>query len=356
MINTIKNLKIVELASVLAGPSVGVFFKELGSEVIKIENPKTNGDVTRSWKLEVEDKNQPLSAYYASVNMGKEVLFLDYSKSEDYTILLDILKDADVLVSNFKKGDDLKFRLDYETLHQLFPKLIYALIIGFTNDSDRVAYDLVLQAETGFMSMNGNRNSGPTKMPVALIDILAGHQLKEGVLVALLERSLYGIGRKVTVSLYDAAIASLANQASNFLMMEQIPNLIGSLHPNIAPYGEIFESNDGVKFTLAIGSNKQFMDLMECFDFDSTISSTLYDDNKSRVINRDSLKEILESEFSILSYSEIENGFLEKNIPFGKINSLDEVFDNEQAKRLIKLETRDGFSMKAVKSNVFVIE
>ena len=356
MIHLTKKLKVVELASVLAGPSVGVFFKELGSEVIKIENPKTNGDVTRSWKLELEDKNEPLSAYYASVNMGKKVLFLDYTKPDDYKVLLNILENTDILISNFKKGDALKFKLDYETLHLLYPKLIWASIVGFTNESDRVAYDLVLQAETGFMSMNGDSNSGPTKMPVALIDVLAGHQLKEGVLVALLERSWSGIGRKVTVSLYDTAVASLANQASNFLMTGQIPGLIGSLHPNIAPYGEIFVSNDGVKFTVAIGSNKQFNDLIAAFNFDSIIHSELFCDNKNRVSSRKKLEVIISKTVSVLPYSAIEVGFLKATIPFGKINNIKEVFENEEAKKLIKTETKDGYCMKAVKSNVFVLD
>ena len=192
-----KNLKVIELANVLAGPAVGMFFAELGADVIKIENKTTNGDVTRSWKLTTENPNQKGSAYFASVNWNKKSLFLDLKDAFDKTKVLELIKDADIVIANYKKGDAEKLGMDYESLKKTNPKLIYAHISGFGEDSSRIAFDIVLQAETGFMFMNGTSESGPIKMPVALIDILAAHQLKEGVLVALIKRMQTNEGSKV---------------------------------------------------------------------------------------------------------------------------------------------------------------
>ena len=181
------NLKVVELASVLAGPSVGMFFAELGAQVIKVEHPE-HPDVTRSWKIASENKEESASAYFSSINYKKEYIHLNLNKENDHFQLIELLKDTDILLTNFKKGDVEKFNLTDDLLLEVNPRLIHGKISGFGSDSDRVAYDLILQAETGFMSMNGTEDSGPVKMPVALIDVLAAHQLKEGILCALLER------------------------------------------------------------------------------------------------------------------------------------------------------------------------
>src|SRR5690606_24722143 len=159
-----------------------MFFAELGAKVVKVEHP-LHGDVTRSWKLPSEDENAEVSAYFSSVNYKKEYRKLDYTKAADRQEFLDLVASADILLTNFKVGDAEKFNLTTEVLQGVNPKLIHGRISGFGQDSDRVAYDLILQAESGFMSMNGTPESGPVKMPVALIDVLAAHQLKEGILV-----------------------------------------------------------------------------------------------------------------------------------------------------------------------------
>lgn len=348
-----ENIKVVELASVLAGPSVGRFFVELGAKVIKIENPVTGGDVTRSWKT-AHESDATVSAYFSSVNMGKESVFLDLTQEKDFSQLMDLLSDADVLLVNFKYGDAEKFKLDYETIHTYFPRLIYAEIKGFNDNSARLAYDLVLQAESGFMSINGEKNAQPLKMPVALIDILAGHQLKEGVLVALLERMNTNLGSKVAVSLLDAAISSLSNQASNYLMTHQCPTPLGSLHPNIAPYGEIFTSEDQTLFTLAIGSDQQFNALWDAINIQN-ISKAPFENNQKRVINRMLLFETLQSRIKSLKFNAIEKLCLDKGIPFGKINSVKEVLDDPKNQHLIVEEQLQNTTLKAVKQNVFII-
>lgn len=336
-----KNFKVVELASVLAGPSVGLFFAELGASVIKIENKKTGGDVTRSWKLPNENKGSGTSAYFSSVNFLKKHLFLDLSNEADHKECLEHIRNADVVITNYKKGDDKKLKLDYNRLRKLNPKLIYASIVGFSEEDERVAYDLILQAESGFMSMNGTPGSGPVKMPVALIDILAAHQLKEAVLLALLKRERTNKGSKVVVSLFDAAVSSLANQATNWLQAKHLPQRTGSLHPNIAPYGEIFTTCDKHEVTFAIGSDAQFRNLCKILLIEKIASDKNYLTNQLRVKNRKKLFVILEKEVRKCSLNFLQKATVKHGIPFAKIRNLKEVFELPEAKRLLK-KTKEG--------------
>jgi crotonobetainyl-CoA:carnitine CoA-transferase CaiB-like acyl-CoA transferase len=331
-----KNLKIVELASVLAGPAVGMFFAELGAKVIKIENKLTNGDVTRGWKLPSENKNDNTSAYFYSVNYGKEHLFLNIKAPNDYKQLTHYIQSADIVISNFKKGDDKKLKVDYATLKKTNPKLIYANITGFGENSNRVAFDLVLQAESGFMSMNGTKESGPIKMPVALIDLLAAHQLKEGLLTALLIREKSGLGLKVSVSLLDSAIASLANQATNWLIGKKIPQRTGSLHPNIAPYGELFSTKDKHQITLAIGSESQFQDLSKILNLKS---NKKFGNNTLRVKNRLLLFEVMNEKIKQKKLDWLMKTFESHQIPYGQIKSMQQVFEGKKMNQhLLKVD------------------
>lgn len=330
-----QHLKIIELASVLAGPAAGMFFAELGAKVIKIENPKTKGDVTRHWKLNTENADNPYSAYYASVNYNKEIIFEDISSAEGYLKVIELIKDSDVVISNFKPGDAEKFNLTAKELHHINPQLIYASITGFGANDSRTAFDVVLQAETGFMSMNGTSESGPVKMPVALIDVLAAHQLKEGILIALLQREKNKKGALVEVSLYDAAIASLANQASNWLIAGHIAKPIGSLHPNIAPYGETFKTLDEKLIVLAVGNDKQFKDLCSVLKLDELINDERFLINASRVKNRTALKILLEEKIKQLNSKELISKLIAHQVPAGIIKNIKEVFEEENSKTLI---------------------
>lgn len=353
-----KDLKVVELANVLAGPAVGMFFSELGATVLKIENKLTDGDVTRSWKLASEDKNKNYSAYYASVNFKKKSVFLDFTYEADKQVAYNTIKDADIVISNYKPGDDKKLGFDYDTIKKLNPSIIYAHLTGFGTYSKRTAYDLVLQAETGFMHMNGEENSNPLKMPVALIDILAAHQLKEGILVALLKKQKTGEGSIVTVSLYDSAIASLANQASNWLTAGYNPKAIGSKHPNIAPYGEIFDTEDHKKIVLAIGNNKQFKLLCETLGIIDIVNYEKYSTNTNRVKNRKELEAILNKIISKQQSDELMKLFIEKDIPAGIIKSVQNVFDEKESQSLILEEQTTEFEglTKRVKTAVFKVK
>jgi crotonobetainyl-CoA:carnitine CoA-transferase CaiB-like acyl-CoA transferase len=352
------SLKVIELSTVLAGPSVGMFFAELGAEVIKIEHPALP-DVTRSWKLPSEAADDPVSAYFSSVNYHKQYRRLDLSSEAGKTTIAQLIRESDVLLLNFKKGDDVKFGLAPEDIAALNPALIVGKITGFGDDSDRVAYDLILQAESGFMAMNGTPESGPVKMPVAMIDVLAAHQLKEGLLVALLERQQSATqprpprGKTVSVSLYDAAVSSLVNQASNYLMEGHVPQRIGSLHPNIAPYGEIFRTADGKLITFAIGSNRHFEKLCAFLQLNELSSDVRFSHNQARVQNRTALFGLLNEAIAKQHAAELDRRMQQEHIPMGRIRSLDEVFSEPAAQELVREEQIAGKSTKRVTSIAF---
>lgn len=348
----LNGLKVIDLSTVLAGPSVGTFFAELGAEVLKLEHP-VHGDVTRSWKLPVENKDTPVSAYFSSVNYGKNYGTIDLKASEQREEFLNRIKTTDILISNFKKGDAEKFGIEDEILFSLNPKLIHGKISGYGPDSDRVAFDLILQAESGFMSINGTPDSGPVKMPVALIDVLSAHHLKEGILLALYEREKTGSGKSVVVSLYDAAVSSLVNQASNYLMTGFVPQRIGSKHPNIAPYGELFETKDGATVTFAIGSNAHFRKLCDVLGISNLSEDDRFKNNQDRVVHREALYELMEQAVSERDSRELLESLETQNVPAGKVRSLDEVFEDPMSQRLIIEENIDGVNTRRIKSVLF---
>jgi crotonobetainyl-CoA:carnitine CoA-transferase CaiB-like acyl-CoA transferase len=349
------DLKVVELAGVLAGPAVGMFFAELGATVLKVENPSNNGDITRSWRLETEKENTQ-SAYYSSVNYNKTIIWADLKKADDLEIVLHHIASADVVISNFKPSSAKKLGLDAIALRKKFPKLIYAQISGYGIDDETLAFDVVLQAEAGFMYINGEADGVPLKMPIALIDVLAAHQLKEAVLVALLHRSKTGLGSIAHISLYNAALSSLANQATNYLMGGEIPQRMGSLHPNIAPYGETFYTNDRKAIVLAVGNDKQFSSLCKCLNLENVADFNLFKSNSLRVQNRRGLGKILAEAFSKFDSATLLSDLKNNNVPCGDIRSMDEVLDNETAQKLILSETlKDGQITKRMATAVFDI-
>lgn len=351
----ISELFVIDCSTVLAGPSVGTFFAESGAKVLKIEN-KNVPDVTRSWKLPSEDSSRSISAYFSSVNYKKEYKPLDFKDEVDMKLLFTYLSQADIFISNFKKGDAEKFGITDDVLLTLNPRLIIGKISGFGEESDRVAYDLILQAETGYMSMNGTPISGPVKMPVALVDVLAANQLKVGLLTALLNREKTGKGSIVTVSLFDAAVSALVNQASNYLMGGHIPARIGSLHPNIAPYGEIFATKDAKQITFAVGSNKHFNLLCNYFGVPELISNSKFSENKQRVENRKELFEVLQKLVVQYTADEICENLNKLFVPVGVIKNLNEVFSDVNAKKLVREELIDGQITKRVSQVAFQIQ
>jgi crotonobetainyl-CoA:carnitine CoA-transferase CaiB-like acyl-CoA transferase len=324
-----QSLKVLELASVLAGPSVGQFFAELGADVIKVENIVNGGDVTRTWKS-VTETTDDRSAYFSSVNWGKRSLAIDLTTSEGRGIIKKLVAQTDIVIASYKPGDDSKLGVSYEDLSFINKKIIYGRITGYGPLNDRVGYDAVLQAESGFMNINGEKDGPPIKMPVALIDVLAAHQLKEGLLIALLKRTQTGEGSLVDVSLIQSAVASLVNQAANWLVGGTVPERIGSLHPNISPYGEWFETSDGKKILLAIGSDRQFNDLCKLLRIQN-----IYPTNADRLKNRGQISEAIKSQITSFKSDELFKEINRLKIPAGFIQNIKEVFDMPEAKELL---------------------
>lgn len=349
-----KDLKVIELASVLAGPAIGLFFAELGAKVIKIENATTGGDVTRRWKLPTENPDTSQSAYYASVNWNKEVIFADLTTATDQNRIHQLVKSADIVISNFNNKSAQKLKMDYETLKSMNPKLIFAQLTAFGENDDTPAFDVVLQAEAGFLYMTGEPEREPVKMPVALIDLLAAHQLKEGILVALLQRERTGKGSYITASLVESAIASLANQATNWLMGNHIPQRMGTMHPNIAPYGDVFYTNDDKPIVLAVGTERQFINLCEVLHLTQLTNNQDFKTNTARVKNRENLKSILAKAIKKYNRKEILNQLKSKKVPVGSIRNMKEVFELDAAQKMIlKEKLEDGTVTERVRTVVF---
>jgi len=335
MNDTLQNLKVIELASVLAGPSVGQFFAELGASVMKVENTKTNGDVTRSWKLPQETQSSNESAYFLSVNWGKAHLFLDITLAEDYAHLLGLIKKADILIASYKPGDARKLKVDYDHLKTINPKLIYGSITGYGDDNPRAGYDAIVQAEAGFMHMNGQPQGPATKMPVALMDILAAHQLKEGLLLALLKRKQTGKGSLVETSLFESAVASLANQALNWLHTGHIPQRLGCAHPNISPYGTVFYSRDKKPLVLAVGTDRQFVRLCDVLGVSELAHDEKFKKNQMRVVNSDELNASLSSAIGKWPRKALLTELEKSHVPAGAINTMKDLFEIPLAKAMV---------------------
>jgi crotonobetainyl-CoA:carnitine CoA-transferase CaiB-like acyl-CoA transferase len=332
------DLIVVELASVLAGPAVGMFFAELGARVIKVENKPSGGDVTRRWKLPTEEATKEDSAYYRSVNWGKETVFLDFGDADDQLELRELLREADILVCNLKPKALQKFQLTYTAIRTINPKIIFAQLTAFGAANERLGFDVVLQAEAGFLYMNGEPTRPPVKMPVALIDLLAAHQLKEGILLALLHKERTGKGSYLHVSLLDTAIASLANQATNWLIGKHIPQRMGTQHPNIAPYGDVFYTKDEVAIILAVGSDQQFLNL--CALLQLAVPQRFIK-NTDRVAHREELKAFLSPSIALWKADELLPKMHRQGIPVGRIRNMQEVFEQEAASDLL-LDYSDG--------------
>ncbi len=352
-----KGLKVVELASVLAGPAVGMFFAELGAEVTKIENKTTEGDVTRGWKLPSEDPEAAISAYFCSVNWGKKHLLLDLNDPAARQAVLEITEAADVVISNFKPSSAKRLGMDAESLRTRNPALIYAQLSAFADPEDESpAFDVVLQAEAGFMYMTGEPGCPPVKMPVALIDLLAAHQLKEAILLALLRRERTGAGATVSVSLLESALASLANQATNWLMAGHIPQRMGAQHPNIAPYGDTFSCADGQQLLLAVGTERQFQQLCRCLGPQEDLGVDDFQTNRGRVQHRARLNSILRTVFLQKDLDEWMRRLKDHGVPAARIRDMRSVFSQPTAQAMVLEETwPDGTATRRVRTNAFKI-
>lgn len=346
-----KDIKVIELASVLAGPSAGMFFAELGAKVLKVENKAGGGDATRGWRLPGESAEGP-SAYFCAINYGKEHIFLDLSLEADRSRLEQAVKDADIVLSNYRDNTAEKLGVSYQRLSQIKPDLIFVQLDGFESH-DRPAYDVVLQAETGWISMNGTDAAHIAKMPVALIDVLAGHQMKEAALLALLKRERNGKGSYVRCSLEQSSLAALANQATNYLMNGHVAAPIGTLHPNIAPYGDMFRTCDARQVVLAVGTDGQFAKLCEVLVLSKLPGDARFQTNTGRVNNRAALQAKLAEAMATFELNVLESMLSAANIPYGVVRKLDEVLESPVAQSMVLESEMEGRHTRRLSSITF---
>lgn len=350
----LNDLLVLELANVLAGPGVAATFAELGAKVIKVENLRTGGDVTRTWKLPTENPGDDISAYFSCANWGKQSLALDLLSPEGLEIVHALAAKADIVIASYKPGDAEKLKVDYNTLSRRNPRLVYAHLTGYGPDNERAGYDAIIQAETGFTFMNGEADCRPVKMPVALMDILAAHHMKEGILLALLKRERTGQGTYIDVSLFRSGISSLANQATNWLVGGCIPKAMGSDHPNIVPYGTIYYTSDEKPVVVAVGSDKQFADLCKVLGKPELAHDERFRTNPMRVRHRIELHEILAELIKKLSRDGLLDALNGCKVPAGGVFNMKEVFElPESQEMLIEGQIEGNSSLKGVRSIAF---
>lgn len=345
-------LRVLELAAVLAGPQAGQFFAELGAAVLKVEPPA--GDVTRTWRTPGDDPDSSVSAYFAASNWGKTSLALDLTVPAAHAELRRLAAGADVLIASYKPGDAEKFGVSYAALVEANPRLIYAHLTGYGPASPRVGYDAVLQAETGFMHLNAASPADPPqKMPVALIDLLAAHQLKEGILTALYQRERTGRGAYLTVSLHDSALASLANQGATWLVTGRDPLPLGSGHPGIVPYGTVYRAADGQRLVLAVGTDAQFRQLCLVLMRPHWAAEPRFATNPARVHHRHALEELLLVRIAELNGAALLHELARLGVPAGAVRTVGEALSQDLAQPMLLPPALPGFPYPGLRTVAF---
>ncbi|WP_439101421.1 CaiB/BaiF CoA transferase family protein [Congregibacter sp.] len=361
----LQGLRVLDLSRVLAGPWASQTLADLGANVIKIERPE-GGDDTRGWGppwLEREDGDHGEageSAYFLCSNRGKRSIRVDMRSSEGQKRLKDIAKSADVLIENFKVGAAARFALDYESLSRENPRLIYCSITGFGQTGPlaaRPGYDFLVQAMGGLMSVtgapDGQPGGGPQKVGVALTDIMTGLYANVGILAALAERERSGLGQQVDLALLDVTAATLANQASNYLVGGITPQRLGNAHPNIVPY-QSFQAQDR-EFIVAVGNDTQFARLATLLGQPALAQDPRFAKNADRVAHRDTLIPLLADCFAQRDASHWLAELESAGIPAGPINTIAEALNEPQLlarEMIVDLPHPDNEDLRVVGSPI----
>ena len=321
----LQGLLVLDLTRVLVGPYCTMVLSDLGARVIKVEAPET-GDDSRSFGPFVEDQ----SAYFMSLNRGKESIALNLKNTEDKKIFEKILEKADILVENFKPGTLEKWGYGWNSLKDKYPKLIYASASGFGQTGpmkELPAYDMVVQGMGGLMSVTGQPNSEPTRVGTSIGDITAGLFTTIGINAALYEREKTGRGMHIDVSMLDCQIAILENAIARYLSKGEIPKPMGSRHPSIAPF-EAFKTKNSY-IIIAAGNDKLFEGMCQTLGCDC-FKQEKFKDNQSRNKHIDELKKIIETKLQNKTTEEWVAIFTEKKIPCAPINNIKEAVENPQ--------------------------
>ena len=325
----LKGLRVIELARILAGPWAGQTLADLGAEVIKIES-KT-GDDTRTWGPPfINTGDETNAAYYHSCNRGKQSVSLDFKDKNDLLKLKNLIASADILIENFKVGGLDKYGLDYKTLHNNYPSLIYCSITGFGQTgpyAKRAGYDFLMQGMSGLMSITGEPDGQPQKVGVAVTDIFTGLYAVIAVQAALRSRDTTGFGQHIDLSLLDVATATTANQAMNYLATGTPPNRRGNNHPNIVPYCAV-STRDGY-IILAVGNDEQFKNFNKIFNVE-WYKNDKFKTNPTRLENRDELLNLIEEKTINFSSNDLLIECEKYGVPAGPINTLEDVFNDPQ--------------------------
>ena len=334
----LSHLRVLDMTRILAGPWAGQLLADLGAEVIKVERPG-RGDDTREWGPPwVKDQagqDTSESAYYTCANRGKQSVTIDITCPEGQALVKQLVMKCDVLLENYKVGGLAKYGLDYDSLKVVNLKLIYCSITGFGQTGPykhRAGYDFMIQAMGGLMSITGvpegQAGAGPQKAGVALADVLTGLYASNACLAALAYREQTGKGQFIDMSLLDVQVASLANQAANYLISDNAPVRMGNAHPNIVPY-QSFEAADGY-FILAVGNDAQFSRLCGLLGYEEWLAKDAYQTNRQRVQKRAELVPLLASCFREQSTAYWLSELEKLSIPCGPINTIEQVFADEQ--------------------------
>ena len=329
-------IRVLDLTRVLAGPWCTQNLADLGAEVIKIERPGA-GDDTRQWGppylKDEQGNNTTEAAYYLSANRNKLSVALDIATPRGAELVRELAAQSDVLVENFKVGGLRKYGLDYDSLSQVNPRLIYCSITGFGQTgpyASRPGYDFMIQGMGGLMSITGERDDlpggGPQKAGVAVADLMTGMYSTVGILAALHERARSGLGQHLDMALLDCQVAMMANQNLNFMTSGKAPRRAGNAHQNLVPY-QVFAARDG-HLIVAVGNDSQFRNYCRVIGLPELSADPRYATNPQRVQNRDTLVPLLAERMETgerdMWLAELEAA----NVPAGPINTLDQVYQD----------------------------
>lgn len=335
----LSHLRVLDLSRILAGPWATQMLGDLGADIIKVERPRS-GDDTRGWGPpfadgmtgDAEADATARSAYFCSVNRNKRSLAIDITSDEGAAILRDLAAECDVLVENFKVGGLAKYGLDYEAVKQINPRLVYCSITGFGQDgpdSTRAGYDFMIQGMGGLMSVTGEPDGMPMKIGVALVDVLTGTNAATAILAAVIHASRTGEGQHIDMSLFDVSVASLANQALNYLVSGNVPGRLGNAHPNIVPY-QAFATEDG-HIILAVGNDSQFQKFCDVAGLVGVADDPTFATNRARVTGRQTLLPLIEEAFLKHTTGWWLDELAKVGVPAGPINPIDAALAEPQA-------------------------
>ena len=323
----LEGVRVLDLSRVLAGPYATMMLADLGADVLKIEHPE-RGDDTRHWGPPfVGSEAGGESAYFLSINRNKRSVSVDLKSEAGLEKVKELAAGADVLVENMRRGTLTKMGLGYEVLKESNPGLVYCSITGFGpgKDEDRPGYDFLIQARGGIMGITGFDE--PTKVGVAVADMVCGLQAAMAILAALYRRAETGGGAHVEVPLFESQLSWLANRAQEYLVSGEDTGRMGNAHPSIVPY-QTFHTSDK-PLALAVGNDSQFANLCKAIDRPELAGDERFATNPDRVANREELVAILQEEFRKKTADEWVEEIREAGVPCGPVNTLADVFSDE---------------------------